>query len=615
MRRKVTSVDATIRGWLGVADRTDGVPLFIEELTKSVLESGLLREEAGRYVLVGALAPLAIPTSLHASLLARLDRLASVRLVAQTGAAIGRQFSYRLLRAVSSLPKDELQTALGRLVASELVFQRGVPPEAVYNFKHVLVQNAVHDSLLRKARQQLHAQIAKALETTSPQIIESQPELLAQHYTEAGLVEKAVAYWGKAGHRSADRSAMAEAAVQFQRGLDELGLLPDTAERQRRELEFLSALGAVLQAVKALGASETGQVYARARELWEQLGSPSEFLGVPHGQSSYHHNRGEFDLALRLSEDLLRLSRRRNDSAGLLLGHLSCGRSLMFLGKFGSSRSHLEAVRAPYNPNSHSLLIHQAGFHPHAHSQAILGNVLFCLGYPDQALAQNAAVVAEARRLAHPPSLALILGYGAVLLSLIGDDAVLGEWAEELVTIGTEQGFPLWDAIGTVYRGWVKVKHGDLVEGISLLGSGTSADRPTGTSAWIPHFLALLAKACEIAGQIEKAVTHLDDALQIVERTGEVWFVAELYRHKGQLLLQQGHSEEAEELYRKALAIAREQGAKLWELRAAASLAGLRRDRGRRAEARDLLAPVYGWFTEGFDTADLKDAKALLDRL
>jgi tetratricopeptide (TPR) repeat protein len=416
--------------------------LFIEELTKSVLESGLLREEAGRYVLVGALAPLAIPTSLHASLLARLDRLASVRLVAQTGAAIGRQFSYRLLRAVSSLPKDELQTALGRLVASELVFQRGVPPEAVYNFKHVLVQNAVHDSLLRKARQQLHAQIAKALETTSPQIIESQPELLAQHYTEAGLVEKAVAYWGKAGHRSADRSAMAEAAVQFQRGLDELGLLPDTAERQRRELEFLSALGAVLQAVKALGASETGQVYARARELWEQLGSPSEFLGVPHGQSSYHHNRGEFDLALRLSEDLLRLSRRRNDSAGLLLGHLSCGRSLMFLGKFGSSRSHLEAVRALYNPDSHSLLIHQAGFHPHAHSQAILGNVLFCLGYPDQALAQNAAVVAEARRLAHPPSLALILGYGAVLLSLIGDDAVLGEWAEELVTIGTEQGFP-----------------------------------------------------------------------------------------------------------------------------------------------------------------------------
>ena len=175
--------------------------------------------------------------------------------------------------------------------------------------------------------------------------------------------------------------------------------------------------------------------------------------------------------------------------------------------------------------------------------------------------------------------------------------------------------FPTWDAIGTVYRGWVKVKHGDLVEGISLLGSGTSADRPTGTSAWIPHFLALLDKACEIAGQIEKAVTHLDDALQIVERTGEVWFVAELYRHKGQLLLQQGHTEEAEELYRKALAIAREQGAKLWELRAAASLAGLRRDRGRRAEARDLLAPVYGWFTEGFDTADLKDAKALLDRL
>ncbi len=268
-----------------IVDRTDGVPLFVEELTKSVLESGLLREEADRYVLDGALPPFAIPTSLHDSLMARLDRLASVRLVAQIGAAIGREFSYALLRAVSRLPEDELQAALARLVASELVFQRGTPPDAVYSFKHALVQDAAHGSLLRSARQQLHAQIAEALETHSPELMDSQPELFAQHYAEAGLVEKSVAYWGKAGRRSAARSAMAEAAAQFQKGLDQLALLPDTPERQRQELEFCSALGAVLHAVKGYAAPETGHAYARARELWEQLGSPSEFLQVPYGQS------------------------------------------------------------------------------------------------------------------------------------------------------------------------------------------------------------------------------------------------------------------------------------------------------------------------------------------
>ena len=244
-----------------------------------------------------------------------------------------------------------------------------------------------------------------------------------------------------------------------------------------------------------------------------------------------------------------------------------------------------------------------------------MGIVLFCLGFPDQALAQSNAAIAEARRLAHPPSLAVSLGFGARLLSLVGDNAALDEWADQLVAVATEQGFPFWRAQGTIYRGWVKVKNGDVAEGISLLRSGSTAYRATGAEVWMPYHIALLARACEIAGQIEEAVTLLDDALQIVERTGERWFAAELNRHKGQLLLRQGHSEAAEELYRKALSIAEEQGAKLWELRAAVSLARLRRDQGRRAEARDLLAPVYGWFTEGFDTADLKEAKALLDEL
>ena len=598
-----------------IVGRTDGVPLFVEELTRSVLESGLLREEADRYVLEGALPPLAIPTTLHNSLTARLDRLASARRVAQIGAAIGSEFSYELLLAVSLLSEDDLQAALGRLAASELIFQRGTPPNAVYAFKHALVQDAAHGSLLRGPRQQLHARIAGALESHFPELTESQPELFAQHYAEAGLVEKSVACWGKAGHSSAARSAMAEAEAQFHKGLDQLALLPDTPERQRQELEFLSALGAVLRAVKGLASPETGQVFAHARKLWERLDYPSEFVGIPYGQSFYHLNRGEFDLAWHFGQDLLRLSGQRNDSTGLVLGHLSCGRTLRSTGGFGLSLSHLGAALALYDPISHGSLVHQVGIHPQVVSQALLGNVLFCLGFPDQAVSRSKAAVDEARRLAHPPSLAQSLGIGGILVLLVGDHAVLGEWANQLVSITTEQGFPFWRAWGTIHRGWVKVKNGDVAEGISLLRSGSAAYHATGAEAWIPYHTALLAGACEIAGQAEEAVTLLNGASQIVEQTGECWFAAELNRRKGRLLLRQGYSEAAEELYLKALSIAQEQGAKLWELRVAASLARLRRDQGRHAEARDLLAPVYGWFTEGFATPDLKEAKALLDEL
>jgi predicted ATPase len=600
-----------------IADHADGVPLFVEELTKSVLESGLLREEADHYVLDRALPPFAIPTSLHDSLMSRLDRLASVRLVAQTGAAIGREFSYALLRAVSRLAEDELQAALGRLVASELVFQRGMPPDAIYNFKHALVQDAAHSSLLRSARQQLHAQIAQALETQSPELMDTRPELLAQHYAEAGLVEKSVACWGKAGHSSAARSAMAEAAVQFQKALDQLALLADTPERQRQELELRSALGAALIAVKGVAAPETGQAFARARELWELLGSPSGFLQVPYWQSLHHVFRGEVDLALRLDEDLLRLSHRHDDSGGLVLGHLSSGRTLLFAGRFAASRSHLEKVLALYDPISHRSILQQLGNHPHVNSQAMFGNVLFCLGFCDQALAQGNAASAEARRLAHPLSLAVTLGTVAIALSVVGDDAALDECADDLIAVTTEQGFPFWRAHGMIFRGWVKVKNGEVAEGISLLHSGLTVSRATGSEGFMPHYLALLAGAFEIGGQIEEGLTLLDDWTMpcTSSRTGERWFAAEPNRHKGQLLLRLGHPEAAEELYRKALSVARDQEAKLWELRAAASLARLCRDQGRRTEARDLLAPVYAWFTEGFDTPDLKDAKALLDEL
>ena len=570
-----------------IADRTDGVPLFVEELTKSVLESGLLRAETDRYVIDGALPPLAIPTSLYASLLARLDRQKSARLAAQIGAAIGREFTYGLLRAVWALSEDELQTALARLVASELVYQRGMPPDAVYSFKHALVRDAAYGSLLRGSRQELHALIAQALQAQSGELMETQPELFAWHYAEAGLVEKSVGFWAKAGQRSAARSALAEAAAQFQKGLDQLALLPENPERLRQQLEFCSALGAALRAVKGLAAPETGQAYAQALELWEQLGSPSEFVEIPFGLSRYHAYRGEFDLALRLDEDLLRLSRQRNDSVGLVLGHLSSGRTLMYAGRLDSSRSHLEDLLAIYDPLSHRSVVNQVGFYPQGNSQACLAVVLLCLGYPDQALARSNAAVAAARSLAHLHSLVSILSLGAVPLALVGDPALLGEWADQLVAITTEQGFPYWCAIGTTYRGWVKVKNGDIAEGISLLRDGTAAFRVTGAELFAPFLVILLASACEIAGQVEESLTLLAEALQIVERTGERWLAAELNRQKGELLLRQGNSAGAEELYRKALTIAAEQGAKFWELRAAASLARLRRDQGRHAEARE----------------------------
>jgi class 3 adenylate cyclase/predicted ATPase len=582
-----------------IADRTDGVPLFIEELTKSVLESGV--------------PAVGIPTTLHDSLMARFDRLSSVRRLAQIGAAIGREFSYPLLHTISGLSEDELRSALGRLVDSELVFQRGTPPDAVYTFKHALAQDAAHGSLLRSARQQLHAQIARALETHVPELIDSQPELFAQHYVEAGLVEKSVTYWGQAGRRSVARSAMAEAAAQFQKGLDQLALLPDSPQHQRQELELWNALGVVLNVVKGFTAQETGQAFARARALWEHLGSPLEFLRIPFGQARYHLFRGELDLAQRLDDDLLRLSRQRNDSDGLILGHLSSGRNLRFAGRFPLSRFHLEQVLALYDPNSHRSLVDQAGTHPQNNSRSILGIVLFCLGFLDEALARSSAAIAEARMLAYLPSLASSLSNGTTVLLLVGDDAALDERADQLVAVTTEQGFPFWRAEGTMVRGWVKVKNGDVAEGISLLRSGLAAYRSVGAEG--AYFIALLAMACEIAGQIDEAVTQLDDALQITERTGARWFAAELNRHKGHLRRRQGQTEAAEELYRKALSIAREQEAKLWELRAAVSLARLWAEAGRRAEARDLLAPVYGWFTEGFDTADLKEAAALLAEL
>jgi predicted ATPase len=366
-----------------IVKRTDGVPLFVEEMTKAVLEAGAERGRESAASVPGA--ELGVPATLQASLMARPDRLGpAAKGVAQIGAAIGREFSYELAASVGDLPEERLQEAAQRLVDAGLVFQRGAPPTAEYLFKHALVQDTAYGTLLRRTRQQLHARIAEALETQFPELMDTQPELFAQHYAEAGFVEKSVAYWGNAGRRSAARSATAEAAAQFQKGLDQLALLPDTPERQRQELEFFCALGAVLEVAKGFAAPETGQAYACARELWEQLGAPVEFLRVPFGQSVYHMNRGELDLALRCDEDLLRLRGQRNDTTGLALAHQSFGRNLLFSGRFALSRSHLEEAIALCDPVSYRSLAHQSGTgtSPQVASQAFLGNVFSASAIP-----------------------------------------------------------------------------------------------------------------------------------------------------------------------------------------------------------------------------------------
>jgi hypothetical protein len=349
---------------------SDGVPLFVEELVKTALESGLLLELDGEYRLHGPVRPIAVPNTLQGLLTARLDRLGPAKEVAQIGGALGREFSYEVMRAVADwLPEQQLQEALQSLVRSELVYCRGTPPDAVYLFKHALLQDAARETLLRIRRRELHAHIASVLQQPFPEIGDQQPGLLAHHCTEAGLVEESVAYWGRAGRRSADRSAMAEAAAQYQKGLEQLALLPDTSERRRREFEFHAALGAALTIVRGYAAPETGKAFTRARELWAELGSPSEVSEVYFGELHYHQLRGELALSLRLAKDLLRLSIQREDSGGVVLGHGSCGGNLLYMGQFAgipvASGKGASAVR----PNLPSLA-RRSGGTPSAGSMA-----------------------------------------------------------------------------------------------------------------------------------------------------------------------------------------------------------------------------------------------------
>ena len=599
-----------------IIDKTDGVPLFVEEQTKAVLESGVLKEANGHYERTGSFSALAIPATLHDSLMARLDRLVSAKGIAQLGAVMGRQFSYELLEAVSQLAPAMLQRELGRLVDAELLYQRGLPPQATYVFKHALIQDAAYQSLLKSARQQYHQQIAQVLEEQFGETVATQPELVAHHYTEAGLHARAVDYWHKAGQRAIRRSANVEAIAHLQHGLDVLRHLPETPERTHRELTLLLPLGTVLMSTKGYGDPEVEQVYARAQHLCEQVGAASSLFPVLRGLCLFYAVRMELHTAWALGEQLLSMAQRQHDPLLLVEAHRALGVISFWAADMTAATTHFEQGVHWYTPQQHARLVALYGHDAGVACLSWSAWALWWLGYPEQALARNAAALSLARQHAHPFSLAQALNWATWLHHFRRDGIATHAAAEAVLALATEQGFTMWNAHGTFLRGWSLLAQGQAA-GSAEMRQGLAAYQALGARAMIPYCCSLLAATAGQAWGTEAEEQVLTEALAVVHQTGERWVEAELYRLQGQLLLQQAvpDAQHSAMCLQKALSIARSQHAKSWELRAAISLARLWQQQGKRQEAHDLLAPVYHWFTEGFDTADLQDAKALLEAL
>ena len=596
-----------------IVDRTDGVPLFVEEMTKAVLESGVLAETDDRYMAIGPVPPLAIPATLQASLLARLDRLAPEREVAQIASALGRQFSHQLISAVAPIAQQQLNKALARLVRAELIFQRGTPPDAEYTFKHVLVQDAAYSTLLRSRRVQLHARIVATLEDHFAENVVAQPALLAQHCAEAGLADKAVVYRLKAGQQAMARSATAEAVAQLQKGLDELAGLPDGPRRQQQELGLRVALASALAATKGYSATDVGETIARAQALAERIDRPEHLVPLIYGQWAFHFLRSEHKLALSLAEQLERIGETRNDVAVQLQGRRAQGVTRCYLGEFVVARTFLEQCHGLGEP-AHRAIGAGLSSDPYAMMLAQLAVTLTHLGYIDQGRVRLNEAISEARRLRQALTLPNVLYRGTWIESIIRS-AKIQQYAEEGLALSTEHGFPLFLGWAIAARGWGLVTVGQVREGLALLTQGLTAVRATGAVSSTPRLYMWLAEAHAMLGQPVEGLTCLAEAAQIIETTGERHNEAELHRLRGNLLYATGDSSVAEESYHQAFAIAKRQSAKLWELLSAMSLARLWRDQGKGTQARELLAAVYGWFTEGFDTPVLQDAKALLDEL
>jgi predicted ATPase len=540
-----------------------------------------------------------------------------VKALAQLGATLGREFAYELLQAVSPWDEDTLRRGLSQLVAAEFLYQQGLPPQATYRFKHALIQDAAYQSLLRSTRQQYHQRIAQVLEAHFPEMAETQPEVLAHHYTEAGLLAQAIPYWQRAGQRAVERSANLEAIGHLTKGLDVLATLPETRERTQQELALRMILGPALIVIKGYGAPDVEDTYLRARELCQQVDDPAQRFPVVRGLWNRYLMRAEHQQARELGEQLLSLAHSLHDSASLVEAHRVLGTVLWNRGELALAHEHLERGIALYEPHQHRTLAFRYGADPSVVCRFYVAVVLWSQGYPQQARRRMEEALTLAHDLAHPHSLAFVLVFAAILHRLCGEVQAAYTRADAARLLAAEHGFAQWFAGGTILRGWTVATQGQAAEGIAQIHQGLVAWRTAWAEVLRPSWLALLAEAYAAGDDPARGLHELAEALVLVDTTGERWYEAELYRLRGALMLQHaiGEPEEAEACFQQALTIARRQQAKSWELRAATSLARLWQQQGKRTEAYDLIAPIYGWFTEGFDTADLQEAKALLAAL
>jgi tetratricopeptide (TPR) repeat protein len=591
-----------------IVAKSDGVPLYVEELTKAILGSGVLEAHGGIYVLSGALAQLHIPETLQDSLMARLDRAPRLREVAQLGSVLGREFAYDMISALAGLEEDTLQSGLGQLVVDELLYQRGRPPRSRYLFKHALIQDAAYQSLLKRTRQQYHERVAKLLEDRFPEVASTQPELVAHHYTEANCPAPAIAYWHKAGVAAASKSAYLEAIDQYRSGLALVGALSGMRERAERELDLQMALGPALFVTKVAGHPDIGRAYARAWELCRQLGDHSREFTALRGLQLYHQNLLEMEKAQHFAEEALRVAERLDDAARLVGGHMALGGTLFYQGKIEPALAHFRRGFELFDP--HMQFLDWPGSHPGVQCQFWPALISWMLGYPDRSLEELRAAVRSAETLGHPPTLAQMLSLAALVHIFRHEPSAVADYAGRALRICEEHRIQNFHGPALGVNGWALGVSGESERGLAQIAQGVDS---SGLGVFQHWLLALQADAQLVTGKPEAALASVAAGLEAVEKMGGAPLEAELHRLKGEALLAgAGTVGEAETAIEKGIAVARRQNAKSWELRAAMSLARLRRQQGRPQEAVALLAPILAWFTEGFDTADLKAARTLL---
>jgi tetratricopeptide (TPR) repeat protein len=599
-----------------IVAKTDGNALFVEELTKAVLEGGILVEDAEGYRLDGPLPPLAIPATLQDSLMSRLDRLAPVKEIGQIGAAIGRDFSYSLLRAVVGRDETALKHALAQLEQAELVFRRGEPPEAVYSFKHALVRDAAYESLLKSRRQQLHGQIARALEERFADIVASQPEIVARHFTEAGLVDPAIDYWLKAGHLALSRSANAEAVKHLGQGIELTQSQAPTGERLRKELDFYLALGPATAATEGYATPETLRVFSHARDLLGDRGTSTEQMTVLWGVYLAHSMRGENIAAREVAHRCLALAAGHEHPGMLALANRFMGQTLWMMGAFVDARFHLDRTLDLCAANQETITSYRRfGADDEVSALSALSRTLLILGYPEQAAAVAGQALARARSMGLPFTTALALDGEALLGALGADLKRAAVHADEAMAHSIEHSLADYEQRARFIQGALLAQSSDPQHGIELMQSAIAAIERTNNVNRRTLYLGHSAAAHASLGQPEVSLDLLNEAIQTAEMADERFFEAELHHLRGKTLLTLGRNGEAEAELQRALTIAQQQHARWWELRAATSLALYWHDGGKYLEAYSLLQPVYSWFIEGFDTTYLRDAKVLLDEL